>query len=782
MLNREKVLHPLFLIVLLSLSYPASSFAVEFAAARNYPVGTNEKAIVVADFNNDGKLDIAVADSGSNNVSILLGNGDGTFQTTRNFDAGGVGGSSLAVADFNGDGKLDLAVGIPANVQVPGCGGSSVSVLLGNGDGTFQPPQQAVVVNSRSIIVTTGDFNNDNKPDLAVMRLVFDSSLCGGSGFSVFSGKGDGTFQTETVLSDPPDFNGDGIPDLADASDFTGRMKIWLGKGNGSYERLASGSTSPTGGYIFADLNADQKQDKVSIQARATFSRVTSWVATLIANGDGTFQPAQIYPPGGYACDHAACFGINEIGVADFNGDGKLDVAVINAGMQGFRIFLGKGDGTLSGPFNFDTGSGPLTFSIADLNGDHLPDLILSNVNDGTISVVLSTSPTSGADLSVQLSATPEPVSVTQNLTYTVQAINAGPQDATNFVLKDTLPAGVNFASATSNQGSCTQANLVVTCSASKLVSGGNIVATLVVVPTATGSANASANASASETDPSLGNNSASHSTHVDPMFSLKVTKSGAGSGTVVGAAWNRANQINCGSNCNATLPTATPVNLQITPDAGSVFGGWGGACGAGMAPGCALTMNADQSVTATFDKGPNFFLSADATTLTLKRGSSVTTNISILPEGNSFDSTIALSCSFAGPAPTPTCTFSPPSLTPGANSANSMLTISASAQSAALVPLQPGNSMARLYAAWLPLPAVALIGFGLASRSKSRRAWQQLWLLCALVLGLCALQAGCGSGSNTPLPFPPRRDFTITVTATSGTILKTAQISLTVQ
>jgi len=766
-------------VVLALLSFPRAGSAVEFGVAKNFPVGMDAKAIVVADFNNDGKLDIAVANAGSNNVSILLGNGDGTFQATRNFDAGGAGGSSLAVADFNGDGKLDLVVGIPANVQLPGCGGSSVSTLLGNGDGTFQAPRQAVVVNSRSIIVTTGDFNNDNKPDLAVMRLVFDS-LCGGDGSSVFFGNGDGTFQAEKVLSDPPDFNGDGIPDLADANDFTGRMKIWLGKGNGSYERLAPGSTSPTGGYIFADLNADQKQDKVSIQARASFSRVTSWVATLIGNGDGTFQPAQIYPPGGYACDHAACFGINEIGVADFNGDGKLDVAVINAGMQGFRIFLGKGDGTLSGPFDFDTGSGPLTFAIADLNGDHLPDLILSNINDGTISVVLNTTPASGADLSVRLSATPEPVSVTQNLTYTVQTINAGPQDATNFVLKGTLPAGVNFVSAKSDQGSCAQANLVVTCSANKVVSGGDMVATLVVVPTATGSANVSANASASETDPSLGNNSASHSTRVDPMFSLTVTKSGAGSGTVVGAAWNRANQINCGSNCNATLPTATPVNLQVTPDAGSVFGGWGGACGTNnIAPGCDLTMNADQTVSAIFDKGPNFFLSADATTLALKRGSSVITNISILPEGSSFDTVIALSCSVVGPAPMPTCIFAPSSLTPGANATNSVLTITAPAQSAARMLFEENYSTGAFYAASLPLPALGLLGIGLASR-KYKRQSRTLWILCSLLLSLCALQAGCGSAGSTPPP--PPQNFTITVMATSGTVSKATQISVTVQ
>jgi uncharacterized repeat protein (TIGR01451 family) len=765
-------------ILLVLLSLPRTSRAVEFAPAKSYAVGRNAKAVVVADFNHDGKPDIATANADSNNISILLGNGDGTFQATRNFDADGPGGSSLGVADFNGDGQLDLAVGIPADVQLPGCGGASVSILFGRGDGTFQPPQKAVAVNSRDIVVLAGDLNGDNKSDLAVGRFVHDSSLCGAGGFSVFPGNGDGTFQTEKALSDPPDFNGDGLPDYAEADDFTGNLKIWLGKGNGAYERFAPGPTSPTGFGVFADLNADQKQDKVSIQARATFSRVTSWVATLIGNGDGTFQPAQIYPPGGYACDHGACFGINEIGAADFNGDGKLDVAVINAGMQGFRIFLGKGDGTLSGPFNFDTGSGPLTFAIADVNGDHLPDLILSNINDGTISVVLNTTPASGADLSVRLSATPEPVSVTQDLTYSVQAINAGPQDATNFVLKGTLPAGVNFVSAKSDQGSCTQANLVVTCGASKLVSGGSIVATVVMVPTVTGSASVSTNASASETDPSLGDNSASHSTRVDPMFRLQVSKAGSGKGTVVS---NGSNSIDCGSTCTTSLPTGTYLVLIPNPDGGSGFGGWSGAC-TNTTGGCGLTMSADQAATATFDPLPNFVMSADATALTLKRGSSIATGIQIFPEGNSFDGAVSLSCSVVGAAPTTTCTFAPPSLTPGATLAISILTIIAPAQSAGLIPLQPGNSMAALHAAWLPLPAIALVGFGLASRSKSRRGWQPLWLLCGLALGLCALQAGCGGGSNSVTKGSPPQNYTVTVTATSGAIQHSTAISVTVQ
>src|ERR1700674_3738612 len=119
------------LVLLISLGYPAESGAVDFAPAKTYPVGTSPSAVVVGDFNGDGKPDLAVANSGSNNVSILLGNGDGTFQPAVNFDAG-LSPNSIAVGDFNGDGRLDLAVlqtGNPTN-SVAG----AVSILLGNGD------------------------------------------------------------------------------------------------------------------------------------------------------------------------------------------------------------------------------------------------------------------------------------------------------------------------------------------------------------------------------------------------------------------------------------------------------------------------------------------------------------------------------------------------------------------------------------------------------------------------------------------------------------------------
>lgn len=759
-------------VLLISLGYPASSGAVDFAPPKTYPVGTSPSVIVVGDFNGDGKPDIAVANSGSGNVSILLGNGDGTFQAAKNFATGGSP-NSIAVGDFNGDHKLDLVIG-DSGLQ-GGTGPGSVVLLLGNGDGTFQ---LAIQLSVKASIVLEADVNLDGKPDL-----IADGSL--------LLGNGDGTFQSaqNTGAGSPSlvgDFNGDGKPDLVASGG------ILLGNGDGTFQARIAFSL-PTGCGLFcqqsfsnvvaADFNGDGKLDlaigratRRCVDSCSTFPHSFSTLV-LLGNGDGTFQAPQTAGPGGFF-----------LVTGDFNGDGKPDIAAsptIFEGSSLFHLLLGKGDGTFPSTFDFDIFSGPDSLAAVDLNGDNLADIVSANLTEATVGVMLNTSATSGSDLSARISATPEPVSVTQNLTYTVQAINSGPQDATNMVLKNTLPAGVNFISATSNEGSCAQANLVVTCNISKFVSGDGLTASIVVIPTATGSADDTASASATETDTLSGNNSASHTTRVDPMFSLKVTKSGAGSGTVTSNPLfgTIPNPINCGSTCAASEPTGTLVNLQVGPDAGSVFGGWGGACGPpNNAPGCDLTMNQDQAVTATFDVGPNFFLAADASSLTLKKGSSVVTNLMILPEGTSFDSAITISCSIAGPAPKPSCAPSPASVTPGTNAAFSVLTISSLAVSASRVPVGNEGARGTVYAAWLPLPTIVLVGLGLASRSKPRKTGRQLWLLCGLVLGLCALQAGCGGGANTPPPPPAAQSYVVTVTAASGTISKSVQIMLTVQ
>src|ERR1700739_2967802 len=140
-MNTHRTLHAGKALVVVLLTaflplYPTCGYAIEFASPVSYPVGTSPTAAVVADFNGDGHADIAVVNSGSGNVSILLGNGDGTYKPAVNFDAGIASPTSIESADFNNDGIQDLAVW-----SLSGPAGPTLSVLLGNGDGTFQAPQ-----------------------------------------------------------------------------------------------------------------------------------------------------------------------------------------------------------------------------------------------------------------------------------------------------------------------------------------------------------------------------------------------------------------------------------------------------------------------------------------------------------------------------------------------------------------------------------------------------------------------------------------------------------------
>jgi FG-GAP-like repeat len=328
-----------------------------FAGARLFGAASGSQFMATGDFNHDGLLDVATSD-GNNTLSILLGNGDGTFQPAVSYTVPQP--KSMAVADFNGDGKLDLAV----------WSSFSTVVLLGNGDGTFKAP---IAASPQGGAQAVGDFNGDGKPDLAIT----------GSPVYILLGKGDGTFQPPIFNSNAlfagfgvaaGDFNGDGKLDVIAGSQDGIFVMLGDGKGNLSNPVDIGFGANPTQ-VMVGDFNGDKKLDVAVLDSLGG----NFWV--LLGKGDGTFQAATSYPTG------AAQALSTSILVADLNGDGILDLAVtgqtpLSGGVQFLNnpgtilVFSGNGDGTFQPAVQYN-GTGQVNWALAagDFNGDGLPDL-----------------------------------------------------------------------------------------------------------------------------------------------------------------------------------------------------------------------------------------------------------------------------------------------------------------------------------------------------------------------------------------------------------------------
>lgn len=350
-----------------------------FAAPLFSATGFQPECVAIGDFNHDGKPDLATAHRGQvspGTVSVLLGNGDGTFAPNVGYEAAQLT-SSVAVGDVNRDGKLDL---VATGFQI----GQSFMVFLGNGDGTFRAK---IDLTGGGESVAIGDLNGDGNPDLAAAGEFADNQPA-----VVRLGNGDGTFQGPLYLTagEHPrsvaigDLNSDGNADLV-VADNNDRVWVFLWNEDGTYR---PGTSFPTGessvnSVAIGDLNEDGKPD---LAVGGDFS-----VSILLGNGEGTFGA-----PSEYVGVGAGQRGFPSIAISDLNLDENLDVVCATSN-EAVSVLLGNGDGTLGPSTDYAAGLSPSSVAVGDLNRDGKPDVVTANIGlfgpGNTVSVLLNIGP-----------------------------------------------------------------------------------------------------------------------------------------------------------------------------------------------------------------------------------------------------------------------------------------------------------------------------------------------------------------------------------------------------
>ena len=320
-----------------------------------YAVGNQPFAVVAADVNGDGVLDLVTANNGDGTVSVLLGNGDGTFKAAKSYPAGS-GPASLAIADVTGDGKPDVVV----------AGAGAVSLLAGIGDGSFRAPV-AIAQGNLPETVVIADFNKDGKLDIAYGDI-------GGSNVYVALGTGAGQFAApvSSAAGVIPnfvgygDFNGDGKLDIVALGLNASILSVSLGQGNGQFGApalYAAGIESNS--FALADVTGDGLVDLL------TADMPSGYLYTYAGKADGSFAGPRAYPAGPTP---------SLITSGDFNGDGDADFAVGSPQSDTILVYMGDGEGGFGSPVLLTLGDGvqPTAMLAADFNHDGKADLVLA--------------------------------------------------------------------------------------------------------------------------------------------------------------------------------------------------------------------------------------------------------------------------------------------------------------------------------------------------------------------------------------------------------------------
>jgi hypothetical protein len=722
---------------------------------------------IAVDLNGDGKLDVIAGYF--NQMVVLLGKGDGSFQSPQFVDLGGNGNSLLesitSVGDFNGDGKLDVAIA--------DAGTNLVSVLLGNGDGTFKSAINLAVPTGYVVnLVVVGDFNKDGKLDLITGNnpgpLTQDENL--NPMFSVFLGNGDGSFQSPvnyqvgTFMQTMAvgDLNGDGNLDVIASG------LVFLGNGDGTFGSPATIANAQLFQMLLADVNGDGKLDLLATDDQSN-------IDVYLGNGDGTFLPAVSYSTSGD--------GSLPLTIGDFNADGKLDVAVANGNSQAISILYGNGDGTFRAGIAYPSPQGGAGLVNGDFNGDGRLDLFMAPSDSSLLGTVLlqgsfpQLSPAPGSLTFAQQAA--GTTSAAQNVVLT----NSG---SATLAISSTTITGVNAG----DYGESSNCGATLAVNASCQVS-------VTFTPTAQGTRNAAL---------SIGDNAPGS----PQMISLTGVTTPAPALTWSPSSISFPGQYvetsGLPQTVTVTNPGDAPLTIASVTTSSASFGVLS-ACGGSLAAGSScsigvffdptgsgsssgtltITDNASGSpqTVALSGMGQDFSLSSSSSTQTITPGNTATYTIAINSIAG-FNQSVALSCSGA-PAGS-TCSLSSRSVAlTGPSPALVTVSVTTAGNSASLArpagSSRPGSRMT-IYFALCGLPGLWLLG-GLRCEAGKRkaRAFCGVALLGVLSLGISACGGG---GSSAGGGGTPANTYSLTVTGTfasgSANLTHTTNLTLVVQ
>lgn len=737
--------------------------------------GFYTRGMTLADINGDGKAEVLTTNEDGADLTVLIADSDGWFSAPEvGYAIGGYPQGNPAVADFNGDGKLEvMAHDRDMNlVYLP---------TLGNGVFTAatnyysRRSQSTNYWYGEGFSVATGDFNGDGHTDIVLGK--YDSG--NDMGVSVFLGNSDGSFQPGITYGDSEsqafvavaDFNGDGKLDILATDNEYGNLLVYPGKGNGTFDPPLAFATNANawGGpddLVVADFNKDGKPDV------AVFNEESGSIGILINDGDGSAATVTNYQLTGTGAMLAA---------GDLRGKGIIDIVAAEYYGNAIAILLGNGDGTFQAPveipLNLESSGEPWAVAIGDINGDGKPDLAFTlqggDSNNMQYIAVMTGHGDGTFNAPVIYPATTRNTAIDSPLPRDIHIADVNNDGKPDLVYSNTEYGSVAILY---NKGNDSDKNPLF-YDPIEFVSGGYVMGLAV-------------------TDLN-GDGALDYVAAGDDFPGITVGYNVGGNSLAITSSKNPAaptDTITLSAQVKATINgvTTIPTGNVVVTESGKTLGAIALSKGTGTLHLANLAVGSHNLI-ANYSGDAHFVpqsqkfsqivmdysFAANKTSATVKAGNAASFTLTVTPE-NGFNSEVSFACE-SGLGKGMSCTFNPNLVTPTGGAVKATLTVATTGSS--LNAMLPTNQRPGGEILWASLGSMGALGIVLMGAGSRRRTWWIVLGLLGLVLMLGIV--GCGSSSHVSSNSnaTPAGQYTVQVKASaSGYTAKTTTLTITVQ